>query len=140
MKVLSGTIIAVDPGRKKCGVAAMDAAGKVFEKGIVELEDFADYLKEIKTKIADIRVVAVGDGTGKAPVLEAAREVFGEAVEVVVVKETDTTIIARRKYFEENRPRGLLRLLPAGLRVPPGPVDDFAAVVIGEIYIKGQAS
>ncbi len=140
MRNLGGAFIAVDPGRRKCGVALMDMAGRVFEKGIVELEDFAGFLKEIREKNAVMGLVVVGDGTGKAAVVDIAQGVFGGAVEVRIVKETDTTIIARRKYFEENPPRLLMRLLPAGLRVPPRPVDDFAAVVIGEIYIKEQVN
>ena len=34
--------------------------------------------------------------------------------------------------------RGGRRLLPLGLRTPPGPVDDFAAVILGRRYIAGQ--
>ncbi|CAN0394535.1 unnamed protein product, partial [Phaeothamnion confervicola] len=43
---------------------------------------------------------------------------------------------ARQRYYVENPPKGLWRLVPMGLQVPSVPVDDFAAVVMAEDYLK----
>ena len=50
-------------------------------------------------------------------------------IPVVIVDETNTTLDARRRYYDENPPKGLLRLLPRGLLVPSAPLDGYAALL-----------
>ena len=55
---------------------------------------------------------------------------------VTTVSEELTSRLARERYWEDNPPRGLARLIPLGLRVPPRPVDDYAAVIIAERLLE----
>ena len=52
-----------------------------------------------------------------------------------IVNEYRTTDEAKKRYWQENPPKGIRRLIPRGMLVPPVPVDDFAAVIIGEKYL-----
>jgi hypothetical protein len=51
------------------------------------------------------------------------------------VDERDTTLRARELWRRAEPPRGLARLLPPGLRSPPGPIDDYAAWAIALRYL-----
>ena len=46
------------------------------------------------------------------------------------------TVQGRKLYFQENPPKGWKKLIPLGMQVPPVPVDDYAAIVIGRKYLK----
>ena len=50
-----------------------------------------------------------------------------------------TTMNARRRYWRENPPGCLARLVPEGMRLPPRPIDDYAAVLLAERYLAGAA-
>jgi hypothetical protein len=54
----------------------------------------------------------------------------------VVVEERHSTERARARYYQDHPPHGWQRLLPAGLRVPSEPYDDYAAVVMAEDYLQ----
>ena len=56
-----------------------------------------------------------------------------------MVDERATTLLARRRYFDANPPRGWKRLVPRGMLLPPRPIDDFAAVLIAERLLEREA-
>lgn len=135
---MSRCLIAIDPGRDKCGAAIMDYSGAVLHRESVAVDDLWDRLAFFCMKYPDTDRVAVGGGTGGQRVLAALAHSAAKHLPVSLVDETDTTMLARARYFEAHPPRGLMKLLPRGLRVPPRPVDDFAAVIIGERFLKEQ--
>ena len=55
----------------------------------------------------------------------------------MVVDEYRTTEMAKKEYWKVNPPRGLKKLIPLGMQVPPVPVDDFVAVILARRYISG---
>lgn len=133
------TVLGIDPGREKCGVAVC-APGRVVARAIVppgELPSLvARWTAEHRTD-----AVVVGGGTGSRQVLAALAGLAGSTriPAVVVAEERDTTLCARRRYFQEHPPRGWRRLVPLSLQVPPEPYDDYAAVLIAEQYLAGTA-
>ena len=78
----------------------------------------------------------MGDGTGSEAVV-ALLERRGLAPEMV--PEAGTSLEARALYFQANEPRGLARLVPVGLRVPPGLIDDYAAYAIALRWLRERA-
>lgn len=56
--------------------------------------------------------------------------------DIVLINEYRTTDEARKLYFQENPPKGWKKLIPLGMQVPPVPVDDYAAIVIGRKYLR----
>jgi RNase H-fold protein (predicted Holliday junction resolvase) len=130
-------LMAVDPGRGKCGVAVADAGGKIVHRQIVPTADLEEGMLEIFNRFSPSKVL-LGCGTFSGEVrkkLENLRRDF--EFEFLMVDEKHSTEKARILYFRKNPPRGLWKLVPLGLRVPPGPYDDFAAQVLVEEYLTG---
>lgn len=71
----------------------------------------------------------VGAGTGAKRLLPQLQRWF-PTIPWELIPERNTTLQARELYFQHYPPRGWRRLLPKGMRVPPEPYDDFAALAI----------
>ncbi|MFC1496109.1 resolvase [Candidatus Margulisiibacteriota bacterium] len=126
-------IIAIDPGTEKIGIAVLDV-GKVYYRLILSR---ATLVKSITEQLNDFSIseIVIGGSTGSAPVLAEVRKSFPN-VQIECVPETSSTLDARKRYWKENSPRGFLRLIPCSLLTPPRPIDDYAAIIIGERYLK----
>ena len=127
-------LLALDPGSDKCGYAVVRYDGAVGEKGVVALNCLAENVSRICTNLGP-DVVVIGKGTAGAQTHALVRDVVG-GIPVDFGEEKHSTREARERYFRENPPRGFWRLVPIGLQVPPCPVDDYAAWIIGERYIQ----
>ena len=51
------------------------------------------------------------------------------------MNERGTTLRARGRYWQLWPPKGLQRLIPQGMRVPPGDLDAVAALVMAEEHL-----
>lgn len=127
-------VLAVDPGRGKCGLAVC-APGQVLYRQVVPRQDLPTVARELARRFA-VAVAVVGHATGSREVL---RELEPLGIPVVVVPETGTTRAARERYLRDHPPKGLWRLVPPGLRTPPEPYDDYVAVLLAERFLKGEA-
>ncbi|MEC9488903.1 MAG: resolvase [Halanaerobium sp.] len=126
--------IGIDPGRHKCGLAVFGQQGKFLLQDVILLEKLEEYLACLLNKYEIVGVVT-GDGTGA----EIVQDLLGRHLDrdkIAVVNEKNTTLKARRRYFQENPPRGWRRLLPVSLQTPPEAVDGWAAVVILEKFFE----
>ena len=127
-------VLAVDPGREKCGVAVCGPEG-VVARQVVPLPELDGIVRRWAAGHG-VDVVLVGDQTGAKQVLN---RLSGLPVPVTSVRERGTTLLARRRYFRDHPPRGWRRLLPLSFQVPPEPYDDYAAVVIAETYLAQKS-
>lgn len=127
-------VLAIDPGRSKCGLALVvrdrPRNVKLLWHAISPTEDLIDTIKAAREE-RDFQLIIVGGGTTSNDALGRIREAF-PGVGVLVVDETNTSLQARERYWEYNPRRGLRRLLPATLQIPPTPVDDYAALILAE--------
>ena len=134
MSVLAKTVLAIDPGTAKHGMALVrrDADDRVraLWHAVVPPEFFIPKLHEAYA-VEPYALVIVGAGTGSAAALGALREHL-PSMATLVVDETNTTLDARERYWEHHPRRGWRRFLPATLQVPPGPVDAFVAQILAE--------
>lgn len=126
-------LLAVDPGRRKCGLAVLTPDGQALERSIVETVRVEEELMRLKSLHCPAQVV-VGNGTFLDDVKQTLERIFGRE-SVAEIDEYRTTDEARVLYFQENPPRGLWRLVPLGLQFPPRPIDDYAAVVLGRRFL-----
>ncbi len=124
-------VLGVDPGRAKAGFALIDAAGGVVESGVVPAGSLVERLAALVAS-GGVAAIALGGGT-TAAVLRERLLVLG--VPIHLVDEFETSRRARELYFQEHPPRGWRRLVPAGLQMPPVPVDDYAAILIARRFI-----
>lgn len=128
------TVIAIDPGSSKCGIAVVSRAEggsqKILWRKIVPTSDIVQYIAE-QTRSHSLKLVVVGGGTASNNVIQKL-EKWLPHLGVLVVNEEDTTLNARERYWSDNPRSGWRRLLPASMQVPPVDIDDYAAVVIAE--------
>lgn len=132
--MISKTVLAIDPGKNKCGFAiAVRKKPRNVEllwHKVLPTESLIEGVEEARTQSA-FELVIVGGGTTSREAVARLREAF-PGLSILVVDETDTTLHARERYWEHFPRRGWRRLLPATLQIPPGPVDDFAALILAE--------
>lgn len=126
-------VLAVDPGRRKCGLALVTGQLECVQRSVVAREDLLHEVRQWLQRWGVQRVL-VGGATGSKPVVQELKE--GLTVEVEVVSEYKTSERARGRYFRDHPPRGVWRWVPLGLQVPPVPIDDYAALVMAEDYLN----
>lgn len=129
---MSGAVLGIDPGTRKVGFALVaDAESAAIARGIEPLDTLLERLAPL-LETHPVSAVALGGGTNANRLASMLRAL---GVPVHVIDETNTTYRARALYFADHPPRGWRRLLPLGLQLPPGPIDDYAAMLIARRYI-----
>lgn len=127
-------MLAIDPGRSKCGMALVRRVSKtkveVVWRAVVPRENLLQHVNQALS-LAAFQMIIVGGGTQSNSVVAEIREEV-PSLGILVVDERDTSLHARERYWEHNPRRGWRRLLPATLQVPPEPIDDFAALILAE--------
>ena len=79
-------------------------------------------------------IILMGNGTFSKKVRPLVKKTAG-GIPLKLVNEKHSTERAKLRYFQENPPRGLWKLLPVTLQVPKEPIDDYAAIVVAEDYL-----
>jgi hypothetical protein len=118
--VVGASVVAFDPGRR-VGVAWVTSGGGLLWSAVIAAEDLG------RVTVPGGARVVLGDGTGSRA-LAAALAALGMRAEPV--DERGTSEHARALYWRRHPPRGVGRMVPVGLRVPPRAIDDFAAYAI----------
>jgi RNase H-fold protein (predicted Holliday junction resolvase) len=127
----AGLVLGVDPGRAKAGFAVVGPDGDVVSRGIESIEGLQARLAQLLAG-GNVDAIALGRGTNSGAV---RRLLEGFGVPIHLVDEFETSRAARCLYFVDHPPRGWKRLIPIGLQLPDGPVDDYAAIVIARRYL-----
>lgn len=122
----------IDPGRDKCGVAVLTAAGEIKFQRVVATEELDTAIKNLAAEF-EIQSVILGDGTTHKA---AAQKVSAAGLSFKLVDEKHTTEEARREYWKKNPPRGWRRILPTSMQVPPEPVDAIVAEILVRRFLQ----
>ena len=130
-------VLAIDPGKKKCGLAVVSASRGILHREVVPCEDFAGVFEELHSTHNPAQVL-LGSSTGSKEISKTLKESLD--LSPLMVDERHTTELAKMRYFKEFPPRGLWKLVPIGLRTPPTCYDDFAAIVLAERYLEEQSN
>ena len=130
---MKNEILAIDPGREKTGIAILKNSD-VLEHKIINSEELVQIIKSLLEKYI-IKTIVMGNGTSSKKKYDLLKREFIDK-DIVLINEYRTTDEARKLYFQENPPKGWKKLIPLGMQVPPVPVDDYAAIVIGRKYLK----
>ena len=130
-------VLAIDPGREKCGLAVVHKEQGLLYKTIIATGELPQTVASLAADHS-LTTIVIGDGTTTqtAQTVLAAVSVNGQSLTVIPVNEYRSTDEARVRYWHSHPPRGLKRLLPTGMLVPPVPVDDFVAVILAERYFR----
>jgi RNase H-fold protein (predicted Holliday junction resolvase) len=122
-------ILAIDPGKDKCGLALFGKEGKLVEQKIVRRHDLIRSISHYQAA-----TLVIGDTANGREINKELRRHHPEQ-KTVLFPEVNTTRQAREAFWRANPPRGLWRLVPISLRTLHVPVDDYAAVIIGKNYL-----
>ncbi|MBA7498975.1 putative pre-16S rRNA nuclease [subsurface metagenome] len=129
-------IIAIDPGTKKCGYAVVDSNLSILQREVISTEKIAKNIED-SLNIYKINKIILGNGTNYKQIEKKLREHFPQ-LKIILIEEDFSTLEARKKYFKAHPPRGIFKLIPLSLRVPPCHYDDFVAVLLAEKYFKNN--
>ncbi len=130
---MSGNLIlAIDPGREKCGVAVMASGGEVLHQGVVPAAEIGGVVRELLERY-EVAHLVLGNRTAGGSVRERL-QAAGVTRVPELVEEHRSSEEGRRRYFRANPPKGWRRLLPIDLQTPPKPYDDYVAILLAERY------
>jgi RNase H-fold protein (predicted Holliday junction resolvase) len=126
-------LLGVDPGTRKCGYAVLERVdAQPLTLGIVPLDEFGSRLATLRASF-DIDMVAIGHGTNAGVVSAVVKDA---GLPFALVDERETTLRARARFFADHPPRGWRRIVPRGMLLPDRPIDDYAALLIAERYLR----
>ena len=128
--------LGIDPGTRKCGYAVI--AGHGSPPLAIGIEPTEGIIERARALFAayPIEIVALGRGTSAT---DLAQRLAAASIPFAYVDEHETTLRARKRYFADHPPRGWRRLVPIGMLMPPRPIDDYAALLIAERYLRPVA-
>ena len=129
-------IIAIDPGTKKCGYAVADSNLSILQREVISTGKIVETITD-SLNIYKIDKIILGNGTNYKNIEESLKNHFSK-LKIVLIEEKFSTLEARKKYFEVHPPRGIFKLIPLSLRVPPCCYDDFVAVLLAEKYFRNN--
>lgn len=131
-------VIAIDPGRDKCGVAVVHKTRGVLGREVIKTSEVVLRISQLLVEHGLTKVV-LGNSTSSRTLKRQIEgiQTTGRQLEMALVNEYRSTDEARKRYWRENPPRGMRRFIPLSMQVPPVPVDDYAAVILAERYFKG---
>jgi len=137
--VSADIVLAIDPGREKCGLAVVHKEQGVICKAVVNTNDLAAAVSQLATTHR-LTTAVIGDGTTSrtAQTTVAAIAVNDKPLTIIPVNEYRSTDEARTLYWQDNPPKGLKRLLPLTMQVPPIPVDDYVAVILARRFFNSK--
>ena len=129
-------LIGIDPGATKCGYAVAYDNGERVALEIVPTADMAERIDR-DVRAGGVDAICIGDATTSASMVRMCRTLWPQ-LRIVLVDERNTTFEARRAYYDENPPRGILKFIPRGMLVPNVALDGYAAWLIIERYRLGR--
>jgi len=130
-------ILGFDPGRDKCGIAVMDRSEQLHYHQVVSSAEAIATIQSLCQQFA-IERVAMGNQTTAKSWKAKIEPILPDDVPIVMVDERYSSLEARDRYWQMYPPKGLMRLVPQGMRLPPRPVDDLVAAILIERYLHSE--
>ena len=126
-------VVAIDPGKSKCGlVLAEISEKKVYKAIILKSELLENYLRNLITA-EDIEQIIIGNGTTSREIRE---KLHFFKKEIITFEEKNTTYRAKARYFEIFPINGLKFLMPREVFIFNKNLDAISALIILEDYCK----
>ena len=132
--IMTKLYLGIDPGRSKTGLALVNGVGKIVKLHIAESQNIDNEIVEFIKNSCPVHIV-LGNGTNSRNIGESVKRVLPDVM-VTVVEEAHSTEEARTLYWQENPPKGLKKLIPLGMLVPPVPLDAYAAVILVRRFLE----
>ena len=126
-------VIAIDPGRSKCGLVLAEISEKKVYKAIILKSEFIEnYVRNLITA-EDISHIIIGNGTSSREIKE---KLYFLKKQIITFEEKNTTYRAKARYFELFPISGLKFLMPREVFILNKNLDAISALIILEDYCK----
>ena len=126
-------LLSIDPGKCKCGLVLVDINKKTVDQAIVlNTEYLSTYVKTLISN-ENISKVIVGNGTTSKENIAKLEFIKND---IITFEEKDTTVRAKKRYFELFPISGLKFLLPREVFILNKNLDAISALIILEDYCK----
>ena len=129
-------LIAVDPGKYKCGMVLVDIVRNTVIDGRVVLANEVVQLIKEWDKLSEINFIVLGNGTTS----KYWNPILSEFALVNLVDENGSSLRARKRYWELFPPSRFLFWLPKSLLLPSENIDAVAALIILEDHLGKKLS
>lgn len=126
-------ILGFDPGRDKCGVAVINSDREIYEHQVVTSDSAIAYMESLSQKY-NLKMIVMGNLTTSKSWYQKLQSHFAD-LPIEMIDENNSTLEARSRYWQIYPPRGITRLIPLGMRIPPRPIDDIVAIILIERYL-----
>ena len=124
-------LISIDPGKCKCGLVLVDFLEKKVDQAIVLNTEFLPiYVKNLNAS-ENISKVLIGNGTTSRQNIEKLDFIRNN---LIIVEEKNTTLRAKKRYFEIFPTKGLKSFLPKEIFIMNKNLDALSALIILEDY------
>jgi len=133
------TILAIDPGTRKAGLAVIQSDGSVLDKRIIR--DFADFKITLKRTIQIYKpsVTVIGNGTGFGIMRMIIEPMVGNAIPIETVDEKGSSEEARKQYMNQFRfLKRFIMTIAYILGFWKMELDDDVAVIIGRRFLSSK--
>lgn len=127
-------ILGFDPGRDKCGVAVMSKERQIHYHQVVTAAEAIATIKSLCQQFP-LELLVMGNQTTAKQWRQQIETNLATSLPIVMVDERNSSLEARDRYWQMYPPQGLARLIPQGMRLPPRPLDDIAAILLIERYL-----
>ena len=126
-------VIAIDPGKSKCGLVLAEISEKKIYKAIIlKSELIENYVRNLITD-ENISQIIIGNGTTSKEIIE---KLYFFKKEIITFEEKNTTYRAKARYFELFPISGLKFLIPREVFILNKNLDAISALIILEDYCK----
>ena len=124
-------LMSIDPGKCKCGLVLVDFLEKKVDQAIVlNTESLPIYVKNLNAS-ENISKVIIGNGTTSRQNIEKLDFIRNN---LIIVEEKNTTLRAKKRYFEIFPTQGLKSFLPKEIFIMNKNLDALSALIILEDY------
>ena len=128
-------LISIDPGKCKCGLVLADINKKKVDQAIVLNTEFlSKYIKNLNSS-ENISKVLIGNGTTSKQIIEKLKFIKKD---LIIVEEKNSTLRAKKRYFELFPIRGLKILFPREIFIMNKNLDAVSALIILEDYCNDK--
>ncbi|MBD2356568.1 pre-16S rRNA-processing nuclease YqgF [Tolypothrix sp. FACHB-123] len=128
-------ILGFDPGRDKCGLAAIGLDRQLYYHQVVRANEAIATIENLRQRFP-VSLMVMGDQTTAKQWKKRLTQELAEPLNIALVDERYSTLEARDRYWQMYPPKGLTKLLPQGMRQPPRPIDDIVAILLIERYLN----
>jgi RNase H-fold protein (predicted Holliday junction resolvase) len=126
-------ILGFDPGRDKCGLAVTTDDAQILYHQVINSENAIDTINDLINQYHPEKIVMGNQTTSKQWQKKLTKNLQTKT-KIELVDEKNSTIEARDKYWQMYPAKGVTKLIPQSLRIPPRPIDDIVAILLIERY------